>query len=219
MLVNGCPELWIPCRRGLRQGDLMSPYLFLLVADVLQTMIKQDVGVRHPLMEDTACSVLQYADDTLVLLRGELEDVIRLRELLDQFSKATGLKINYTKSTAVPMHLDEQLAEQYIQALGCRQEGLPQTYLGLPLSCGKLRLSTFDPYIARADRYVVGWQSFLLNPMGRTVLINSVPDSQLIYLMFAIQLPPEFTSKFDRKRRGFLWVGEQCASGDTCLVA
>jgi hypothetical protein len=134
----------------------MSPYLFLLVADVLQIMIKRDGGVRRPLMENTLCSVLQYSDDKLILLRGELGDVLRLRELLDSFSKAIGLKINYTKSIAVPMHLGESAATQCVQALGCRQEGFPQTYLGLPLSCGKLRLATFDPYIAHADRYLAG---------------------------------------------------------------
>jgi hypothetical protein len=219
VLVNGCPGPWIPCRRGLRQGDPMSPYLFLLVADVLQTMVKHDSGVRHPLMETTSCSVLQYADDTFILLRGELSDVLRLRELLDSFSNATGLKINYTKSTAMLMHLSASAAAQCVQALGCRQEGFPQTYLGLPLSFGKLRLATFEPYIARADRYLVGWQSFFLNPMGRTVLINLVLDSQLIYLMCAIQLPPGLISKLDQKRRGFLWAGDQKASGASCLVA
>jgi len=49
VLVNGCPGPWFSCRRGLRQGDPLSPYLFLLVADVLQTLIKHDGGVRrHP---------------------------------------------------------------------------------------------------------------------------------------------------------------------------
>jgi hypothetical protein len=178
----------------------MSPYLFLLVADVLQIMIKRDGGVRHPLMENTPCSVLQYSDDKLILLRGELGDVLRLRELLDSFSKAIGLKINYTKSIAVPMHLGESAATQCVQALGCRQEGFPQTYLGLPLSCGKLRLATFDPYIAHADRYLAGCQSFFLNPMGCTVLINSVLDIQLVYLMCVVQLPPHIQTGPEKER-------------------
>lgn len=76
------------------------------------------------------------------------------------------------------------------------------TYLGLPLSCTKLRIriSTFDPHIARADRFLAGWQSFLLNPMGRTVLVNSVLDSQMIYLLCALQLPPGAIAQFDQKK-------------------
>lgn len=112
----------------------MSPYLFIVVADVLQQLIRKDRGVRHPLLEDTLSAVMQYADDTLLLLRAETTDVARLRQLLDLFSKATGLRINVSKSTAVPMHVSDEVASQCVQILGCRQEGFPQTYLGLPLS-------------------------------------------------------------------------------------
>jgi hypothetical protein len=167
----------------------MSPYLFLLVADVLQTLIQTDGQVRHPLA-DSPCTVLQYADDTLILLRGELQDVERLKLLLDLSSTATGLKINYDKSTAVPMHIPDRDLPACLQVLGCRQEGFPQTYLGLPLSCSKLKLATFDPYICKADRRLAGWQASLLNPMGRTVLINRVLDGQLSYIMSAMPLPP-----------------------------
>lgn len=123
--------------------------------------------------------MLQYADDTLILMRGELADVERLKSLLDQFSAATGLHGNYHKSTAVPMHMSEDDIPRCISALGCKREGFPQAYLGLPLSCEKLRLSAFDPYIGKADRHLAGWQASLLNPMGRTVLINSVLQAQL----------------------------------------
>jgi hypothetical protein len=71
-------------------------------------------------------------------MRGELADVERLKSLLDQFSAATGLHGNYHKSTAVPMHMSEDDIPRCISALGCKREGFPQTYLGLPLSCEKL---------------------------------------------------------------------------------
>jgi hypothetical protein len=195
----------------------MSPYFFLLVADVLQTLIKTDGQVRHPLA-DSPCTVLQYADDTLILLRGELKDVERLKLLLDLFSAATGLKINYDKSTAVLMHIPEHDLPAFLQVLGCRQEGFPQTYLGLPLSCSKLKLAAFDPYICKADRRLAGWQASLLNPMGRTVLINAVLD-QLSYIMSAMPLLPGVISRFDKRRRGFLWTGDNNAKGSSCLVA
>ena len=219
VLFNGCPGPWIECKRGLRQGDPMSPYLFLLVADVLQSLIKSDGGVRHPILEDGTCAVLQYADDTLVVCRGEIADVTRLRTLLDQFADATGLKINYSKSTAVPMHVPPAVLPECIAILGCRQEGFPQTYLGLPLSNTKLKLTAFSPFVAKADRYLAGWQASLLNPMGRTVLINSVLDSQLVYLMCSLPVPAGALAQVDQRRRAFLWTGEETATGASCLVA
>jgi len=197
----------------------MSPYLFLLVADVLQALIKHENSVRNPLDHAAACSVLQYADDTLILLRGELADVQHLKHILYQFSAATGLLINYHKSTAAPLHMEEQTIPQCIAVLGCRQECFPQTYLGLPLSCDKLKISAFDPYICKTDRYLAGWQASFLNPMGRTVLINAVLDGQLSYIMMAVSLPPGVIAKIDKRRRSFLWTGKGEAHGSNCLIA
>lgn len=124
-VLNGFPGPWFPYRRGLRQGDPMSPYLFLIVANILQAMIKHDGNVRHPLIVGMACPILQYADDMLVVLRGELADVTHLRQLLDLFTQANGLKINYTKSTPVPINVEDEVASQCVSALGCRREGFP----------------------------------------------------------------------------------------------
>jgi hypothetical protein len=145
ILVNGVPGPWINCRRGLRQGDPISPYLFILVADVLQSLVKMDPTIRHPIVQQGRCPVLQYADDTLLLVRGEPSDIARLRTLLDEFASTTGLLINYNKSTAVQIHMDEDTVAHFISILGCRREGFPQTYLGLPLSNNKLRLSAYAP--------------------------------------------------------------------------
>jgi hypothetical protein len=102
-------------------GDALSPYLFLLVADVLQQLIKKDTGIRHPAIEDT-CPVLQYADDTLLQVRAEVTDIRRVKKTLDDFAQATGLKINISKSTLVPMHVPRTVllglatSESYLHA-------------------------------------------------------------------------------------------------------
>ena len=57
VLVNGVPGPWIDYKRGLHQGDALSPYLFLLVADVLQMLIRKDTSILHP-MADSPCPVL-----------------------------------------------------------------------------------------------------------------------------------------------------------------
>ena len=75
------------------------------------------------------------------------------------------------------------------------------------------------PYICKADRYLAGWQAALLNPMGRTVLINTVLGGQLSYVMCAMPIPPGVIAQIDKRRRSFLWTGDDNASGSSCLVA
>ena len=219
VLVNGTPGPWFTCRKGLRQGDPLSPYLFLLVADVLQRMIQHDRGIRHPLAADHPCPVLQYADDTLILVKAELSSVQRLKNVLDSFAAATGLKINFHKSTVVPMHVEADILQQCHAVLGCREEQFPQSYLGLPLSHEKLRLSSFVPMISRADKYLARWKAALLNTMGRAVLADSVLGSFLIYAMGALELPKGTLKALEGKRRTFVWTGAEQASGAKCLVA
>ncbi|CAN6206059.1 unnamed protein product [Urochloa humidicola] len=219
VLVNGRPGPWFSCKRGVRQGDPLSPYLFLLVADVLQRLVKNNGQIRHPAADDLPCPILQYADDTLIVLKADHNDLQHIWDTLDLFSRFTRLKINYNKSTIVPIHVPEDEAASLQSVLGCQLGGFPQTYLGLPLSCDKLKLSAFSPLIAKADRYLSGWQASFLNPMGRTVLVNTVIDSQLIHSMSVFLLPQGVLDAFDRRRRAFLWSGEESVSGAQCLVA
>jgi len=122
ILLNGVPGPWISCKRGLRQGDPLSPYLFLLVAETLQALIRQHAAqIRHLIVESAGCVTLQYAvqyaDDTLIVLRGHLDDVQNLKVVLDQFAEATGLIINYHKSSLVKLHLEQELIGHCVQAL------------------------------------------------------------------------------------------------------
>ena len=93
VLLNGAPGPWITYKRGFGQGDALLPYLFLLVADVLQSMIKADAAIKHPLTDGTA-PVLQYTDDTIILLCVDMESVQPLKTALDSFSASTSLVIN-----------------------------------------------------------------------------------------------------------------------------
>jgi hypothetical protein len=104
--------------------------------DVLKSMLQNACVnglLHHPFIENLPCPVLQYANDTIIIVRSS-EDVIRnLKVVLDSFSMATGLQINYHKSTFAPIHVDPQFSNFLASILGCPVAAFPQTYLGLPL--------------------------------------------------------------------------------------
>lgn len=122
ILLNGVPGSWLHCRHGLSQGDPISPYLFIIVADVLQRLVQKGASdglISHPIDPSLPCPVLQYTDDTLILIKGDLTGIACLKRILDSFSRATGLHINFQKSTFIPMNIDTAEAATMAAALGC----------------------------------------------------------------------------------------------------
>jgi hypothetical protein len=113
---DGCPGPWSNCK-GPRQDDLLSPYMFLLVEDTLQNLVSH--VVRHPVALDHLCLVLQYADDTLIVVRGEPEDVATLKILSDHFAAAIGLTINYNKSNVVLIIMSTHHVTWCLDILSC----------------------------------------------------------------------------------------------------
>jgi hypothetical protein len=109
ILLNGVPGKKFPCRRGVRQGDPLSPVLFVEGADLLQSMVNHlaQMGLLTPPLPipDTDFPTVQYADDTLLILQACPMQLLALKDLLQSFAAATGLKVNYDKSCLLPINV------------------------------------------------------------------------------------------------------------------
>lgn len=163
--------------------------------------------------------ILQYADDTLILLKGTAQQALILKELLDSFAIFSGLKINYHKSTLVPIHMSQQDATLAATALQCPLSSLPCNYLGLPLSTNKIPHSLLQPIIDRINRKLAGWMPGLLSWGRRVTMINAVLSAIPTYYMSSIQWPERSIEAIDKIRRAFLWKGVKEIHGGHCLVA
>ena len=87
--------------RGVRQGSPLSPYLFILCAEMLGSAIRKDEEVRGIMIFGTECKISQYADDTTMILDGSEASFSRTLYLLDTFAVCSGLKVNYEKTEAL----------------------------------------------------------------------------------------------------------------------
>ena len=111
-------------KRGLRQGDHMSPILFNIIADMLALIIKRakdDDQIRGviPHLLDDGLSILQYTDDTIIFIDHDLEQGKNLKLLLHAFEQLSGLKINFHKSEFFCYGAANEMQDFYTDLFGC----------------------------------------------------------------------------------------------------
>ena len=140
VLVNGSPEGFFGSSSGLRQGDPLSPLLFLSIMEVLSRLLKKakecnliwgfhvgtvnSIGVR--------ISHLLFADDTILFCDASRDQLLSIRLVLSCFQAFTGLKVNVEKREIVPVGEVNNL-DTLANILQCRVGSLPMKYLGMPL--------------------------------------------------------------------------------------
>ncbi len=143
VLLNGVPGTFFQCRRGLRQGDPLSPLLFILCIDVLFRMLHS--ATAHSLLPpvgvgEATIHTLQFADNLLIFFDGSSRAAGIIKFILGAFSAASGLRINFSKSSCTPIHLDGHRVEGLVNTLGCPLLASPLntwTFLCLRRRCAR----------------------------------------------------------------------------------
>uniref|UniRef100_A0A0V0IVQ8 Putative ovule protein n=1 Tax=Solanum chacoense TaxID=4108 RepID=A0A0V0IVQ8_SOLCH len=214
VLINGSPAGFFSSKRGLRQGDPLSPFLFILAMGGLSDMLKfaqvnnkiRGFKVSQGDSLGVSISHLQYADDTLVFCDAESEQLKHLRVIFIMFEAISGLHINWVKSFIYPVNEVPQIS-LLANILGGKIGELPTTYLGMPLGAKSKSLSIWNFVVEKCERKLVNWKSQYLSSGGRVTLINSVLDAMPTYMMSLFPMPGKIIQRLDTIRRNFLWQG------------
>lgn len=170
VLLNGLPGKKFVCKRGVRQGDPLSPMLFVLAAEILQYIInglKDRNILKLPIPQPGPdFPIVQYADDTLLIMQADARQRFCLKAVLNTFAASTGLSVNFSKSIIVPINVSEEKMKILAGTLGCQVGSLPFTYLGLPMGTTKPRIEDFSPLLDKVERKLSAC-STLLSYSGR----------------------------------------------------
>ncbi|KAG8065206.1 hypothetical protein GUJ93_ZPchr0004g39317 [Zizania palustris] len=140
IILNGSVGKYFRCKRGVRQGDPLSPLLFVIVGELLQFILNNASSIGA--LQAPSClpqadfPVIQYADDTIIYVEATQRNLFNLKIFLNSFSAATGLTVNLAKSCIIPINLDSDQADILARTFGCPLGQFPLPYLGLPLGSG-----------------------------------------------------------------------------------
>ena len=122
VLLNGVPGKSFKCKRGVRQGDPLSPLLFVLAAELLQILVNKAASLnllKAPIPQPCEdFPIVQYADDTLLIMQAEARHLFFLKALLNSFADSTGLRVNYRKSQMLPINVSAEKMEVPSQTFG-----------------------------------------------------------------------------------------------------
>jgi hypothetical protein len=185
VLLNSTPNKVFHCKRGVGQGDPISPLLFVLAVDLLQSILNKakDNGIlKLPLHVGytTYFPIIQYVDDTLLIMEACPQQLFVLKAILDMFTASTGLKVSYSKSNMFPINVPPERLNHLATTFNCKVGVFPFTYLRLPLSLHKSNVQDCMPMTTRIERRLVNTSNFLTQG-GKLQLVNSILSSMLTF--------------------------------------
>ncbi|KAI8525452.1 hypothetical protein RHMOL_Rhmol13G0231200 [Rhododendron molle] len=211
--ANGEARANVSPRRGLRQGDPLSPYLFLLVKDVLSKLIQVELNNKHlsGMRINRHCPILShilFADDALLFLKADLKDCCIVLDILKKYGEASGQLINYEKSgvfcSSNMCDIDKQLCCDLLNMSPMKGDS---KYLGLPSFWGRSKAEAYTFLVERAFKKMQGWKTKLISMAGKETLIKSQVQGIPTYTMACFLLPKRLCDKLDSITRNFWWKG------------
>jgi hypothetical protein len=151
--------------------------LFLLAVDALGRLIRHaiDVSILERLNPTKAIPVVsRYADDVVMFFQPTRADTAVVRSIMHLFGRASGLLVNYDKSSAITLNCEPKDSALITAELGCHLAELPLTYLGILLMLHRLTRAQMQPLVNKAADKLPTCKSRLMDRSGRLVLVKSM---------------------------------------------
>lgn len=210
-LINNQAFGWIQPKRGLRQGDPLSPFLFILCTEGLIHMLESAVcnnkiqGIkfsdRGPMVHH-----MLFADDSLLICRANEEQARELMRILKIYERATGQMVSIAKSAVTfGSRVPEATKEAIKRATGIHKEGGTGSYLGLPECFSGSKTEMLAYIYDRLKDRLSGWFLKQLSLGGKEILIKAVAMAMPIYAMSCFKLTKKSCENLTKAMADFWW--------------
>ena len=207
VLNNGFLTKWFRPSRGVRQGCPLSPYLFILSAEIMANKVRQEPGFKGIKILGNELKLSQYADDTN-LFCADLASVEKILEIVENFGNMAGLKLNRRKTKAIWLGRWEKNKSNPLQLKWLHS---PVKILGIYVSYDENgnKQMNFNLKLQKLQTNLDMWRARDLTLFGRVLIIKSLGLSQLVYSASNLTVPQEITPIIKTKLFNFLWKNKR----------
>jgi hypothetical protein len=215
--LNGTLTGYFKGAKGLRQGDTLSPYLFVIAMEVLSKILKEYNSAGSGFKFHFHCSKLQlthlcFDDDLLIFSEADLSSVSVIQAALLEFEQLSGLKANPVKSSFFCSSVSAGLKVSLLEKLQMREGHFPIRYLGVSLVSTKLSASDCKALVDKISGRIGSWTSKNLSFAGRLQLLSSVFYSLQVFWSRIFILPKKIIRDINQRFNRFLWNGKDSDS-------
>ena len=175
--------------RGIRQGDPLSPYLFILCIDFLGQLIEEKCSANlwkliKVSQSGPSVSHLMFADDLVLFAKADNINCCVIRDVLDEFCKMSGQTVSESKSRVFfSPNVDMDDREAFCDILGFSSTPCLGKYLGIPIRQPGRSSCEYNFILDRVKQKLAGWKANLLSLVGRAVLIQASSAAIPSYVM------------------------------------
>jgi hypothetical protein len=211
--VNGHFLEFFSPTRGIRQGDPLSPYLFLLCAEGLSSMMKHSgpnylakgirVGIHAPWV-----SHLLFADDYMLFTQASTRGAQRVMDILQAYQRGSGQMVNIVKSTIFfSANCQDAVKTEVKQITAIQTEALCEKYLGFPTTVGRSTKEAFEHIPGKIGNLMGGWSENKLSGAGKETMIKFIAQAIPTYSMSCFLLSPDTCKKITSATSNYWWSG------------
>ena len=212
VLVNNSPTDQFFPKKGLRQGDPLSPYLFILGAEILARMLQDEANIGGSGIGVTMCRngssipFLSFADDIIIFAKVDSTASAKIKQILDDYCEISGQKVNFHKSAfQTTPNVDSRVINGLKNELQINYSDDLEAYLGCPIINGRVNKKTFEDIITKSKQQLQKWKANTLSQEGRSLLIKTNLNAKPLYTMQSFLLPKYIMNELDDINKKFYW--------------
>ena len=208
ILQNGHLSESFTLQRGCRQGDPISPYIFILCVEILGKTIRNDKNIQGIKKNDKIFKLCQYADDTQIFLDGSEKSLHQLMLILKKFYNMSGLKVNEDKTKALWIGQLCKSERKSCKGYNLDWEQKPLKILGVTFTAEVFDIwdHNLEDTLHKVNSLINVWSKRRLTFPGKITVIKSLILSKFTHLFLALPNPPgDFQKLLERKLYKFLW--------------